>query len=146
MIKKLKRDLLEARLARDKFKTGVLNGLYSVAVAVGKDAGNRDTTDEEVQKVVKKFKKGVVETQRVIKGKAGMNDKKAELQAELDIYNAYLPKQMTALDMEERIHTRIQCGLTTMGDIMQSFKRDFPDQYDGRELNTAIQKILKGGC
>jgi uncharacterized protein len=55
MMDKLRADLLTARKERSDM-TGLLTALVGEAAMIGKNNGNRETTDEEVLRIVKKFR------------------------------------------------------------------------------------------
>lgn len=62
LIEKIKADSIEARKAKETVKANLLVTLLAEVTKVGKDKGNRATTDEEAIAVIKKFLKGVEET------------------------------------------------------------------------------------
>ena len=66
LLAKLKADSLQARKDGNKVAANLLVTLVSEATMVGKNAGNRDSTDEEVQRVVKKFLDNTIETRNHI--------------------------------------------------------------------------------
>lgn len=91
MLKKIKSDLLKARKEGDKQKASVLRTL----VGEFDRQESRNITDADVVSVLIKFKKGLGEVL-----KYGSEVAKSEASMELDIINAYLPKEATNEDLE----------------------------------------------
>ena len=73
ILEKIKNASLAARKAKEALAATLLTTLYSEAVNVGKNNGNRDTTDAEAVAVVKKFLKGVDETISYLEKTGGDN-------------------------------------------------------------------------
>ena len=69
LIERIKEDNLAARKNRDQVRATLLTTLFSEAVSVGKNAGNRETTDAETLAVIKKFIKGIDDTLSAMKDK-----------------------------------------------------------------------------
>jgi len=135
IIEKIKIAQLEARKNRDKFTANILTCLYSEVSIIGKNAGNRDTTDEECLKCIAKFKKG---TEEVYKLKPSVN-----VGLELDIYDAYLPKLMTEQELSKLISDMIDAlPNPNIGMIMGQLKKSGYD-YDGKMASTLIRDRLK---
>ena len=66
ILEKIKKQQLQARKEKSPI-VGALTALMSEVAIVGKNNGNRETTDEEAVKVIKKFIKGINETIDLIK-------------------------------------------------------------------------------
>ena len=66
-MEKIKQDRIAAMKAKDSQKSTFLSTLYAEAAMVGKNDGNRDTTDEETVKVIKKYIAGANETIKLAK-------------------------------------------------------------------------------
>lgn len=145
VLQKVKNAQLTARKAKDKFATGVLTALYSECSIIGKNDGNRNTTDEECIKVITKFKKGVNENIK-LKRDSGCNARDlAPFYIELEIYDEFLPTQMTEDELRINIKDIIDVnGFTTMkdmGKIMGKLRENYAGLYDGK-MASGIIKIL----
>ena len=57
LLAQLKKDSLLARKAADGVRATLLSTLIAEAEMVGKNAGNRESTDDEVQQTIRKFLK-----------------------------------------------------------------------------------------
>lgn len=137
LLEKIKSDSLTARKARNIVLSGVLTTLYSEASMVGKNDGNRSSTDEEVVKVVKKFLKNASETMNHIKNADSIayND----LHDECMVYQSYLPKQLTSEELAEKINSLLSSG-NNIGQIMKNLKENYAGRYDAK----LASQIAKG--
>lgn len=144
----IKKDQMDARKAKDKQLSGYLTTLIGEVVIVGKNDGNRETTDVEAIKVVTKFKKGVDETIKIVKDA----EKLKELEYELMVYNKYLPTQMSddeleqvivkIIDLESRTRTNNPLTKRDMGVIMSKLKAQYDGQYDGKIASKLVGQKL----
>lgn len=134
---------LQARKDRNAEAAAVMTTLIGEAVAIGKNDGNRDTTDAEVVALIKKFIKNINELLSVV---AEGNPVWEKAVAERDILSAYLPKQLSAdqlkgilesMTNELNAHT-----LRDMGKIMKVLKERFDGQYDGAAASALIKGML----
>ena len=143
LIIKIKNDATEARKGANNIEKNLLVTLYSEAQRVGKDGGNRDTTDKEVVQVVKKFAKGIEETLPYAKD----NSKIEKLKEELTILGRYLPTQLTKEELEKAITAiikddGIERNPKAMGKIMGLLKAKFDSQYDGKVASEIVRNKL----
>ena len=139
LISDIKKDQLLARKTGDKFKATLLTTLLGDAQKIGKDDGNRETTDQEVVKVVKKFVKGLDEF-------ISLGRDTEETHKEKDILSKYLPQQITGnalygilINIKEEYSFS---GKQDMGKFMKVIKDKYPDQVDGKEASTVVKEIL----
>ena len=141
LLAKLKADSLQARKDGNKVAANLLVTLVSEATMVGKNADNRDSTDEEVQRVVKKFLDNAIETRNhLLKNGATENRVTCDWQPidgvnmEITILNSYMPEQLT----EELLRHEIRKFKTenddkvNIGQIMKHLQTNFAGQYDGK--------------
>ena len=151
MLKRIKVDLLTARKGKDKFTAGILGALVSEGAMIGKNMGNRETTDAEMQKLIQKFKKGVLETMDILgcqfdKFSENKDPMKCmELSMEAGIYDGYLPTQLTDEEIEKEIgfYLQLNSEKANIGSIMAHFRKNFDGQYDGKALAKITNEILK---
>jgi len=135
IIDTIKAENLAARKNKDKFTSGILTCLIGEIEIVGKNNGNRKTTDAEAVKVIQKFKKGAEEVQ-----KAKPSD---EVLKEIEIYDTYLPKLMTEQELTELISDMIKSlPNPNIGMLMGQLKKSGKD-YDGKMASAIIRDLLK---
>jgi len=139
LLELIKSDQLEARKAKQTTRASLLTTLLGEAQMIGKNKGNRESTDSEVVAVTKSFLKKAREVADI-----APSDKIAE---EIDILESYLPKQLTESDMKLIAATVIldngYASPKDMGKIMKHFKETYDGQYDGAVLSKAVKALLQ---
>lgn len=140
LMTQLKTDQLQARKDRDTVKATLLTTLIGEAATIGKNDGNRETNDQEVIQVVKKFIKGMDETLAILNQRGDQNTAQA-VELEKSILAAYLPQQMSAEQIKDALE---KSGLTlNKGVCMKYLKDNFAGQYDGKQAAQVIDSLLK---
>lgn len=138
LLDKIRADQLQARKENNKTKATVLTTLIGEAAMIGKNAGNRDTTDDETAKVIVKFVKGIVETQNLTRGVN--KDKFNELEVEKQILEAYLPTQLTVDELKEIILTNFT-EKPNVGAVMAYLKANYNGLYDGKIASGLVNTL-----
>ena len=135
LIERIKKDQLSARKIGDKELSAVLTTLMSEIAMVGKNAGNRETTDDEALKIVTKFKKGSDENFKLTSNEKFSNESR--------IYEAYLPKMLTRDELTDIIKDIISHDSTVnMGKVMGFLSKQYAGQYDGKMASELIKGML----
>jgi len=138
LISRIKSDQVTARKARDP-KSTLLTTLLGEAAIIGKNAGGRETTDEEVVAVVKKFLKGI----DVILLHNPQDD---QAKIEEAILKDYLPQQLDKGELAELITLHcIQMGyseMRQMGKVMKFMNETYAGQFDGKEASALVKAFL----
>lgn len=138
LLEKIRADQLQARKENNKIKATILTTLIGEAAMIGKNAGNRETTDEETAKVITKFVKNIVETQDLTRG---VNlDKFNELEAERVILAGYLPKELTVEELKEIILKNFT-DKPNVGQVMAYLKANYSGQYDGKVASGLVNTL-----
>ena len=150
LIDQIKADSLEARKQNSKaptkliaLRTNLIGTLYAEALKVGKDDGNRPSTDEEVLAVVRKFLKNLDEAVTVLtKNGKDVTDQLAEKA----ILETYLPQQMTREQLAEAVRHIVEPlpdkSAKAMGEVMKQLKDRFGGQYDGKTASEVVRSFL----
>jgi uncharacterized protein YqeY len=140
-MEKLRADQLHARVKAQSenpshgVKAKLLTTLIGEAAMIGKNAGNRETTDDEAIAVIQKFVKNINETL------ASHHDKMTDeaivaANAELVILSQYLPEKLT----DEQIVSEIAgLGISNAeksykGSVFAHFKKNFAGKYDAADI------------
>lgn len=141
LLQTLKSDQLAARKNRDTISTALLTTLIGESSIIGKNDGNRESTDQEVVAVIKKFIKGIDETIAVSKNFDAIEIAKAEKK----ILETYLPKQLTFEQIESYCTQFIvhDNPSAKKGDLMKYLKDNFNGEYDGKVASQIIDNLLK---
>lgn len=145
LFSQIKADQLAARKAKDGLKATLLTTLIGELTAIGKNDGNREVTDADVVKLVKKFLDGVNETIALIKDASnvdGSADRYVNLLKEQSYLTAYMPQQM-----DEATLTEVLCELVTesgpnLGKLMGLLKERYAGQYDGKMASTVAKSVI----
>jgi len=140
MLATIRKDLFEAKKNHDTLRSNLLSTLLGEATAVGKNAGNRESTPEEVMQVVRKFIKNIDETIALLEKEGKPTDKE---KAEKAILEGYLPKQMTPEELgraiDEIIAALPERSPKMMGQVMAALK----ERYAGRYAGTTARQMVK---
>ncbi len=135
LLQKIKEDQLVARKSKDSVRSKLLTTLIGEAVMVGKNCGNRESTEEEILSTIRSFLKQANEFIKISPNEESVR--------EIEILKNYLPKQLSDNRMVEIINSLVASGETNMGKIMAHFKNNFSNQYDGRQLSILVKKGLR---
>lgn len=135
LIDKIKSDSVSARL--EKRPSAVfLTTLLSECSKPGFDDGKRQSSNEEVVAILKKFKSNIQETLNLIKPDDSSN--RIKLESELEIVEYYLPQMASENQMIEIVKNS-----KTIKDFMSSLKEKFGVNFDGK-LASQIFKTHSG--
>ena len=142
LIDKIKEDSLAARKARLPTASFMI-ALLGEAQVPGKNNGNRASTNEEVIKVLTRFKTGLEETVSF-----AFNDERyvglhAKALTELTIVNSYLPEMLGEEQIKTVVHSLFDNGIVAIGFIMKHFKDTYPGQYDGKYVSSYVAAYNK---
>lgn len=131
----------------------LLTTIIGEAAMVGKNNGNREPTDEEVIKVLKKFENNIIETIGHLNAANteanNMNDKLKIAFVELGIVRAFLPQKLSDEQVANDIG-KVMCNLQlpfeqkSMGGIVQALKAQYGNQFDGQQVAAQFKKMMNG--
>lgn len=144
LLEQIKNDIDSARREKDSSKVTFLSTLYAEAAMVGKNKGNRPSTDDEVIAVVKKFVNNADETAKA-RVKRGESPEKE--QTEITILEGYMPKQLSDGALSEAIAQIIGTlpdkSPKMMGKVMAELKAQHGGTYDGKKASEWVKNQLK---
>lgn len=145
LFEQIKADQLAARKAKDGLKATLLTTLIGELTAIGKNDGNREVTDTDVVKLVKKFLDGVDEV-IVHLGKGEITDTKAQsmmvARDERILLTVYMPHQMDEAKLTEVLAELVTETGSNLGKLMGLLKERYAGQYDGKMASTLAKKLL----
>jgi uncharacterized protein YqeY len=107
---------------------------------VGKNKGNRLSTEDEVISTVQKFLKNAEEVKRILESK-GQTTK--VVNEEIIILKTYLPTMFTEDGLKVIIQSIIDSGKDNMGLVMDVLKRNYNGMYDGKVASQIVKELLK---
>ena len=148
LINQIKQSQLQSRKEKDQVSTLILTTLLGEASMIGKNDGNRETTDAEVVQVIKKFIKNIDETLLVLEKEQSSNVELIEkFSREKSILNEYLPKQMNKDELfiviKDIVAEKNLIGPKSMGLLMKELKEKHSGQYDGSSASSIAKEVLK---
>ena len=142
LLAQLKKDSMLARKAADGMRATLLSTLIGEAEMVGKNAGNRESTDDEVQQTIRKFLKNNQEALGVIKDE----ERRATLEQESAILSAYLPPLASDAEVKAFIATTVatlaERGPKQMGVVMAALKAKYGSDFDAKQASAWIKDAL----
>jgi len=140
LLQQIKEDSITARKERNTFAPFLVT-LYSECANVGKTKGNRESTDEEVLSVVKKFKAGIVEIISIYQNTTATEELYKAVM-ELELVEKYIPQQLTEEALRNIITTEIELGADNIGKIMKILKQEYSGKFDGNMAQKIIKELL----
>jgi len=138
ILETLKKDTVQARKNREPEKD-ILTVYLNDVQTVGKNNGNRETTDKEAIVVLKKQEKKCKETINSVEPNSTLYQ---QAKNELEILKKYLPKQLSVQELEEIVSYYIEKGKNNIGEIMGALSKEYKGQYDGREASNIVKQHL----
>ena len=145
LLLQIKKDQLQARKNNQTAEATLLTTLIGEASMIGKNDGNRDSTDEEVISVIKKFVKNNNELMNYANKESSAY---ALAKDENEFLSQYLPSQMTEEEIrtavQQRIHSLDEISPKLMGKIMGWLKENYGGQYDGALASKVVKELLSG--
>ncbi len=139
-------DIKEAMKAKDKVKLETLRNVKKCFLEAKTAPGANDTlTDEAAMKIMQKLVKQGKDSAAVYT-EQGRNDlAEAEL-AQVQVIEAYLPKQLSAEELEAKLKTIIaQVGATSakdMGKVMGVATKELAGLAEGRAISAKVKELL----
>ena len=143
LLAQLKKDSLLARKAADRVRGTLLSTLIGEAEMVGKNAANRESTDEEVQQTIRKFLKNNQEALGVIKDE----ERRALLEQESVILTAYLPPLASDAEVQAFITATVAAlaerSPKQIGVVMGALKAKYGSDFDAKLASAWIKDALR---
>ena len=141
LFEKIKADQLAARKAHNSLASSLLTTLIGEAAMIGKNNGDRDVTDAEVQAVIKKFVKGMDETLDYLKDST--SEASATILAEKALLIPYLPTQMDEEELTKVVELIVFEVGGNMGKVMAELKTRYAGKYDGKMASTIVKSVIQ---
>ena len=139
-------DIKEAMKAKDKVKLETLRNVKKCFLEAKTAPGANDTlTDEAAMKIMQKLVKQGKDSAAVYT-EQGRNDlAEAEL-AQVQVIEAYLPKQLSVEELEAKLKDIIaQVGATSakdMGKVMSVATKELAGLAEGRAISVKVKELL----
>lgn len=139
-------DIKEAMKAKDKVRLETLRNVKKVFLEAKTAPGANDTlTDDTALKLIQKLVKQGKDSAQIYHGQ-GRPDLAAEEEAQVNVLEAYLPKQMSEEELTEALKAIIaQVGATSgkdMGKVMGVATKQLAGKAEGRAISAKVKELL----
>lgn len=135
IINKLKEELLKARKNKNTNLVSSVALMISEIEKVGKNDGNRETTDDEAVALLKKMVQRNNETLEYL-GAGPMRDKYSQ---EVDLMQKYIPSQVSDEEVTEFVKRYISENGKNMGAIMGALKDEYGSRVDMKSASGIVR-------
>lgn len=145
LTKQVALDLMAAMKSQEKTKLDAVRALKTAFILAKSETGAADLSDEDelkiVQKLIKQRRDSAAEYQA--NNRQDLADKE---NAEADILSAYLPKQLSADELEVAIKEIIAevgaSSMKDMGKVMGIASKKLAGVADGKSISEVVKKLL----
>lgn len=139
-------DIKEAMKAKDKVRLETLRNVKKVFLEAKTAPGANDTlTDDNALKIIQKLVKQGKDSAEIYKGQ-GHEDLAGDELAQVNVLEAYLPKQMTEAELEAALKEIIaETGATSgkdMGKVMGVATKKLAGLAEGRAISAKVKELL----
>ena len=139
-------DIKEAMKAKDKVKLETLRNVKKFFLEAKTAPGANDTlTDDAALKIMQKLVKQGKDSAAVYEQQGRADLAEAEL-AQVKVIEAYLPKQLSAEELEARLKEIIaRTGATSgkdMGKVMGVASKELAELAEGRAISAKVKELL----
>lgn len=146
LFEKVSEDIKTAMKAKDKVALETLRNVKKFFLEAKTAPGANDTlTDADALKIMQKLVKQGKDSATIYVGQGRQDLADAEL-AQVHVIEAYLPKQMSADELETELKAIIaQVGATgpkDMGKVMGAASKALAGKAEGRMISETVKKLL----
>lgn len=146
LFEQISNDIKEAMKAKDKVKLETLRNVKKFFLEAKTAPGANDTlTDDAALKIMQKLVKQGKDSAAVYEGQGRADLAEAEM-AQVHIIETYLPKQLSAEELEARLKDIIaRTGATSgkdMGKVMGVAGKELAGLAEGRAISAKVKELL----
>ena len=140
----LKNDLKEAMRAKEIVKRDTIRSINTMIKQIEVD----ERVDLDDSAVIKLIQRGIKQREEAItQYKSASRDDLVEIeQAQIDVFELYLPKQLNDTELETIIQDIINetgaSSMKDMGKVMNPAKTKVDGGADGKRINEMVKKLL----
>ena len=140
----LKNDLKEAMRAKEIVKRDTIRSINTMIKQIEVD----ERVDLDDSAVVKLIQRGIKQREEaIVQYKSASRDDLVEIeQAQIDVFELYLPKQLNDTELEAIIQGIINetgaSSMKDMGKVMNPAKAKVDGGADGKRINEMVKKLL----
>lgn len=146
LFEQISNDIKEAMKAKDKVRLETLRNIKKCFLEAKTAPGANDTlTDDAALKIMQKLVKQGKDAAAVYEGQGRDDLAEAEL-AQVQVIETYLPKQLSAEELEARLKDIIaRTGATSakeMGKVMGVASKELAGLAEGRAISAKVKELL----
>lgn len=146
LFEQISNDIKEAMKAKDKVRLETLRNIKKVFLEAKTAPGANDTlTDDMAVKIMQKLVKQGKDSAAVYEGKGRADLAEGEM-AQVRIIETYLPKQLSAEELEAKLKEIIaRVGATSgkdMGKVMGVASKELAGLAEGRAISAKVKELL----
>ena len=146
LFEQISNDIKEAMKAKDKVRLETLRNIKKVFLEAKTAPGANDTlTDDMAVKIMQKLVKQGKDSAAVYEGQGRADLAEGEM-AQVRIIETYLPKQLSAEELEARLKEIIaRVGATSgkeMGKVMGVASKELAGLAEGRAISAKVKELL----
>ena len=141
------KDAMKARKEHPVSTLRLVNAALKNADLEAQGRGKNVLSDEEILALLQKLIKQRQEAAELY-DKAGRSELAARERGEIEIINAYLPRQMSEAEAKaaiaEAIKTTGATGIKDMGKVMAALKQSYSGRIDFGKASSWVKQLLAG--
>ena len=146
LFEQISNDIKEAMKAKDKVRLETLRNVKKFFLEAKTAPGANDTlTDDAALKIMQKLVKQGKDSAAVYEGQGRADLAEAEM-AQVHVIEAYLPKQLSAEELEAKLKEIIaRTGATSgkdMGKVMGVARKELAGLAEGRAISAKVKELL----
>lgn len=138
-------DIKKAMLAKETQKLSALRAVKAAILLEKTSGASHELTDAEVLKIMQKLVKQRKESAQIYR-EAGRDELALNEESEAAVIEAYLPRKMTAEELEVALRRIItETGAKSpadMGKVMGAATKQLAGQADGKQISELVKKLL----
>jgi len=147
LFEQISNDIKEAMKAKDKVRLETLRNIKKVFLEAKTAPGANDTlTDDMAVKIMQKLVKQGKDSAAVYEGQGRADLAEGEM-AQVRIIETYLPKQLSAEELEAKLKEIIaRVGATSgkdMGKVMGVASKELAGLAEGRAISAKVKELLR---
>lgn len=142
---KIQQDIKAAMLAKDSVALASVRGIKAAILLAKTSEGAKELDDAAIVKIIQKLVKQRKESAEIYTQQNRPELAQNEI-AEAEVMERYLPKQLSEVEIEEKVKEIIaQVGaasIADMGKVMGMATKALAGQADGKVISTLVRKLL----
>ncbi len=146
LFEQISKDIVAAMKSKDKVALEALRNIKKYFLEAKTAPGaNDELTDETAVKILSKLAKQGKDAAAIYE-EQGRPDLAGEELAQVEVINRYLPKQLSAAELEQEVKAIIAAvgatGIKDMGKVMGVATKQLAGKSDGKSVSAVVRQLL----